>query len=298
ATNGDDFAELTGTVTIAAGQASATIDVLAVSDGLVEATETLSLTLSGDAGYNLGTESATMQISDGGPTVSIVKTRDASEAEAGSTRRGQFTVTRTGGSLSQALVVTYTVNADSTATSGADYTALSGTVTIPAGRSSATIYVQTIADGLVEPDETLTVDLSSADAYLVGSETGSATMTIDDNSPTVSIVKTRDTSEADALAGRKGQFTVTRTGGNLSGPLVVNYAVDVGSTAASGADFVALPGTVTIPAGKSRSRPAGAARRSTCRRSTTGWSSRARRSRWPCRATRDTTRPTGGARRR
>ena len=55
---------------------------------------------------------------------------DATATEAGPTT-GQFTVTRTGATTA-ALTVNYAVAG--TATAGSDYTALAGSVTIPAGR--------------------------------------------------------------------------------------------------------------------------------------------------------------------
>lgn len=70
------------------------------------------------------------------PAVSIQAT-DASATEAPVTN-GTFTVTRTG-STAAALTVNYTTSG--TATGGTDYTALSGSVTIPAGAASALITV-------------------------------------------------------------------------------------------------------------------------------------------------------------
>ena len=55
-------------------------------------------------------------------------------------------------------MVTYTVAG--TATAGTDYTALTGTVTIPAGSLSAVIDVSVLDDALVEDSETVTVTLT------------------------------------------------------------------------------------------------------------------------------------------
>ena len=88
-------------------------------------------------------------------TVSVVAI-DALAAEEGS-NPGQFTVSLTQAS-STATVVTYTVAG--TATAGTDYTALTGTVTIPAGSLSAVIDVSVLDDALVEDSETVTVTLT------------------------------------------------------------------------------------------------------------------------------------------
>ncbi len=57
--------------------------------------------------------------------------------------------------------MTYTVTGD--ATSGIDYTALTGTVTIPANQTTATIDVLVSNDIVLEDDETVVVNLDNFD---------------------------------------------------------------------------------------------------------------------------------------
>ena len=83
-------------------------------------------------------------------SVTITAT-DANASEAG-LDAGQFTVTRTG-STASGLAVDYTVAG--TATSGSDYQALPGTLTIPAGALTATIGVTPLNDSAVEGPEKL-----------------------------------------------------------------------------------------------------------------------------------------------
>jgi hypothetical protein len=72
-----------------------------------------------------------------------------------------------------------------TATAGADYETLTGTVTIPAGAASATFSVRPIDDTLVEAAETVLVTLSTSRVYDIATGAGSATVTVvsDDVSP-------------------------------------------------------------------------------------------------------------------
>jgi chitinase len=69
--------------------------------------------------------------------------------------------------------VTYST-ANGTATAGTDYDAVSGTVTIPAGRTTWAVYVTVRSDRKREADETFLVNLSNAigatiaDAQAVG----------------------------------------------------------------------------------------------------------------------------------
>ncbi|MBW4674418.1 MAG: SdiA-regulated domain-containing protein [Desmonostoc geniculatum HA4340-LM1] len=64
ATSADYTPTLTGTATIAAGQSFVDIIITPVDDGIVEGTETVSLTLNSSADYTLGTATATVAIAD------------------------------------------------------------------------------------------------------------------------------------------------------------------------------------------------------------------------------------------
>ena len=89
---------------------------------------------------------------------------------------GVFSVVRTGGFAP--LTVQYAVSGG--ATSGSDYTALSGTVVIPMSASSATISVTPIADAAIESSEALVVTLTANAAYTVG-QPAAAGILITDN---------------------------------------------------------------------------------------------------------------------
>ena len=102
-----------------------------------------------------GTTAVTTTITDNdSATVSIVATTDGSET--GPTD-GIFTVTMTTASATDTVIA---YNLAGSATSGNDFTALTGQVTILAGDTTATITVATIDDGLVEGIETLNITLT------------------------------------------------------------------------------------------------------------------------------------------
>ncbi|MGI0486316.1 Calx-beta domain-containing protein [Pantanalinema rosaneae CENA516] len=255
AINGSDYTPtLTGTATIPAGQSSVTITITPIDDLEVEGDETVNLTLTSSTAYTLGVAAASLTIVDNDfpppplPTVSIAAT-DPTAAEAG-TDPGVYTITRTG-DTSQALTVSYTVGG--TATNGTDYTAITETVTIPAGQSSVNVIITPIDDLDVEGDETVNLTLTSSASYTLSTAT-TATVTIADNDvdvpppplPTVSIAATDPTA---AEAGTDpGVYTITRTG-DTSQALTVSYTV--GGTATNGTDYTAITETVTIPAGQS-----------------------------------------------
>jgi Calx-beta domain/Domain of unknown function DUF11 len=243
ATSGADYTALSGTVTIPAGSTTATIDIPVNDDAIVEGGETVIVTLTSiTSGLpTLGaTLIATNTITDNdAATVTIANTTDG--AEAGPVN-GVMTVTQTAVSATN-TVIAYTVSG--TATSGSDYTALSGTVTIPAGATTATITIPVTNDAIVENAETVIVTLTAISSGLptLGA-TLTATNTIADNdSATVTIANTTDGAEAGPV---NGVMTVTQTAVSATNTVV---AYTVSGTATSGSDFTALSGTVTIPAG-------------------------------------------------
>jgi GH35 family endo-1,4-beta-xylanase len=91
---------------------------------------------------------------------------ESDTAVEGEAQQAVFRVVRTGGSIALPVTVNYAVSG--TATPGADYTALPGSVTIPAGQTSATIAVNALADTLTEGTESVGVELQDGFGYDVG----------------------------------------------------------------------------------------------------------------------------------
>src|SRR5262249_46010449 len=121
---------------------------------------------------------ATVTIADNDqPAVTIVATDpNAAETTTGS-NTGTFTILRAGPTTAP-MTVTFTVGG--TATNGVDYVLIPGSVTIPAGPSSATVTVTPIDDTLAEGSETVVLTLTAGSTYSVGSP-GTATVVIADN---------------------------------------------------------------------------------------------------------------------
>ncbi|MBL1178951.1 beta strand repeat-containing protein, partial [Pantanalinema sp. GBBB05] len=239
ATNSTDYAPLTGTTTIAAGQSFVDVSLAPVNDNLVEGSETVVLTLAaGDYGIS-ATDTATVDILDA-PVLSVAAT-DATASELPG-NSGSYRITRTG-DTSQDLVVNYTIGG--TATSGSDYTALTGMATIAAGQSFVDVTLTPINDTLVEGTETATLSVSANSTYNLDTVQNTASVDILD-APIVSV--TAPDATATELAGDAGTFRITRAGDTTSA-LIVNYTV--GGTATSGSDYTPLTGTATIAAGQS-----------------------------------------------
>ncbi|MBT3374776.1 MAG: hypothetical protein HN406_04215, partial [Lentisphaerae bacterium] len=246
AASGPDYTALSGTVTIAAGVTTADIDVTVLTDNIVEATETVTVSGlakdSGDADIGVGTASASLDITDDDTaTVSVAKVNDG--AETNSPTAGKFRVTQTAVSSTNTVLSYDTGGA---AASGSDYTALSGTVTIVAGATTADVDVTVLSDGIVEATETVTITSlakTSGDVDIsVGTNNASLDIT-DDDTAQVSVAQTTDGNEQGPV---DGVFALTQSA-QSSTNTVVSYSI--AGTAAADSDYTALSGSATIAAG-------------------------------------------------
>jgi hypothetical protein len=155
---------------------------------------------------------------------------------------GVFTITRTGDN-SVPLTVNYTVAG--TATPGADYNALPGSVTFLAGATSTNITVGVIDDNAVELTETVILNITGSANY--GVTTGSATVSILDNEPTdvyITLAQTENRLLEGYSASTVG-FQLTRRG--LISP-ALNVNLSYSGTATLGADY---NGPTSVPIGSS-----------------------------------------------
>ena len=232
-----------------------------VTFGPGETTKTVTVTVVGDAGYELvdafyldltnpvnGTISdaqgiGTINNDDAIPTLSI---DDKSIVEgSGGTTDVVFTV-----SLSAASGMTTTVKidtSDNTTTGGADYTSIVGQVlTFLPGEVTKTVTVSVNNDLLDELDEEYYVNLSSATNATILDNKGLGTITDDDAIPSVSIGKTVTVVETNGATN--AVFTLTLSA--PSGQAVSVRATTKDDTALSPSDYTALTNqTWTIPAG-------------------------------------------------
>ncbi|MDZ4286491.1 MAG: hypothetical protein U0984_00955, partial [Prosthecobacter sp.] len=108
------------------------------------------------------------------PTVTLT----AADASAGETGldSANFIVSRDGAPATP-LTVAYTIAG--TAAGGADYASLSGTATILANDSSASIAITPLADTVAEGDETIQLSLAASSDYLLGASVSDAVILSD-----------------------------------------------------------------------------------------------------------------------
>jgi len=243
----NDYQAITSPLSFPAGTTTQTVIVPIVGDTDVAADQQLRLLLSNLAvaaglpagsvtlapGAGLGTiqndDSATLSIADA----------SVAEGNAGNTPL-VFTVSLSGPSEA-AVTVGYQV-AGQTATAGADFVAASGTLTIPAGATTASLTVSVIADTLVEGNETLQVQLSNAQGAALGDALAVGTIVDDD----VARLRLSDASGSEIGSGSV-VFTATLSA-PLAQPVTVQYATGNG-TASAGTDYAETTGQITFAPG-------------------------------------------------
>jgi uncharacterized repeat protein (TIGR01451 family) len=144
------------------------------------------------------------------------------------------------------ITVTY-ATADGTAQAGSDYRATAGTLTLPAGSTSGAVSVPVLGDAIVEPDETFELGLAAATNAWVEDGQGIGTILNDDAAPLPSLSVGDTTVREPRVGTRVARFVVTLSGA-ASQAVTVGYGT-VDGTATAGSDYVAVSGSLTIPAG-------------------------------------------------
>src|SRR5262245_58625706 len=173
--------------------------------------------------------------------VKVIKIADASivEGDAG-TKSLDFRVTWTG-PKGGAVSVSY-ATADGSATAGSDYTAKSGSVSLPNGCKCGTISIPIKGDLVTEGTETFTVNLSAAVNATIGDAQAIGTI-YDNEGPTSLVILDGNANENAGPAA----FSVIMTNASAS-TQTVDYTTSDG-TATAGADYTASSGTLTFLAG-------------------------------------------------
>ncbi|MGH8193748.1 MAG: Calx-beta domain-containing protein [Woeseiaceae bacterium] len=174
----------------------------------------------------------------------VVVSVEATDATAGESPAdsGEFLISRESGNPLQTVIVNYEVTG--TATEGADYAALSGSVTLSLFVSEEEVPITvTGSDGLFEGDESVTIRLVPSSNYEIA--TDSATVNIADTPHSVTVSAGANATEDPVAAG---ELLVSLGARNESGATVaVDYTVD--GTATPGTDYAALGGVALISPG-------------------------------------------------
>ncbi len=239
ATVGSDYINIGTRVTIPAGAASAKITVTPINDTVAESDETVVVTLSGKAAYTVASpSSATVTITSddvGQPTVQF-----SQAASSGFESTTPLVISATLSAASSQVVTVQYATTNGTAIAGSDYAATSGTLTFSPGVTSQSINITIMSDTAVEPNETFAVTLTAPSNATLGA-ISRHTRTISNDDFRGSIRLSSATYSVDE-AGPTVTITATRIGGS-SGAVGVRYATANG-TATAGSDYTAASGVL------------------------------------------------------
>jgi hypothetical protein len=249
-TGAASFSSTTGTITFAAGSATATLTIDPTVDTTIESNETVALTLASGSGYSVNTATAVTGtiVDDDTPAISL-SLNSTSVTEDG-TSNLVYTFTRTGSTIS-GLTVNYGVSGtallnDYVVTGAASFTATTGTITFAPGSSTATVTINPTADNNVENNETVALTIAPGTGYTVATTTAVTGIIVNDDTRVTLAVNNASVAEDGTI---NPVYTFTRTGVTTNA-LTVNYSV---AGTANSTDYTGTtPGTgrtITFAAG-------------------------------------------------
>ena len=238
---GTDYSIEVSPIIITKGNLNEEILVTISADDLDEDDETIFVEMGTPTNASLGVvTNDTLTITDDDPLPTV--TISGGTADEGDGTIQLFTV-----ELSEVsgrdVSVSYS-SSSGTAISGEDFTHTEGLITIPAGQQSETIEVEILDDNLDENTEDLYMELESPTNATLGNQNTSASISDDDDSPSVSF-----TIASQSSTGESGELTIIVELSELSGRNVtVPFSVN-GSATGGGTDYSITASPVIILAG-------------------------------------------------
>lgn len=255
-----DYTPVSGRLVFPTGQTTAVFTVPVSDDDVFEGDETVLLGLSDPLSATLGAPStATLTIQEDDPFLWYLPT----VLWTGPTvqfQRGVYTAIESAGAAvvtatlaypSWSMLAPYTITVDyktggGTATPGADYAPVSGTLAFLPGHTALTFTVPLADDGLFEGNETISLTLSNPVSATLGAPPAATlALTDDEAQPAVQF------SAAEYRAGEgdtSATITVTLEA-VMASPMTVGYAT-FDRTARAGSDYLAASGVLVFAPGE------------------------------------------------
>ena len=248
ATAGSDYTAVSdGSISVTDGATTGTITVTVLDDALLEATETVSgtITNSSHAGVAIGTGTANGDIlDDETATASLsVTTNGVEDSTTPTNIVYTVTLSKTNNTGS---AITFDFNtSDNTATTGSDYTAISGgSISVADGAATGTISVTVLDDSDMEGTETVDGTIGNSSSASVTISTATATADIaDDEAATADLSATVQGNEDGPVTI---QFTATLSRVNNTGSAITFDFNTADNTATADSDYTAVSGTANI----------------------------------------------------
>ncbi len=242
----DDYRLNRGNFTFAPGETLKEIAVNLVDNIFFEMNETVVIKLSDPLNATIGssfsTHTLTITDDDPPPKVDFVTTPNTVKEEDG---KINLSITLSG-VVASPVTINYTIDGNSTATNGDDFSLASGSFNIPALQTKSSIKINIVNDSIYEGNETMTFKLGTPPENFDLGTTTSHTITIEDNDtePTVYL-----TTNEISIGENNPSTAITVTLSNLSKfEVTVPYTIDTAnSTAINDTDYqLATSGTFTI----------------------------------------------------
>jgi hypothetical protein len=265
-TDPDDYTASGTQIVIAAGDTTGTVTVTAIADAITDPDETIIVDIANVTGATEnGTQQATVTIAEPPLPVVTLSVSPATITENG----GVATLTATLSSPAPAGGVTIDLGFGGTATfmdtpvDPADYTQSGTQIVIAAGETTGTVTVTATADVIVDPGETIIVDITGV-IGATESGTQQATVTISEPVlPPLPVVTLAVSPATIAESGGVATFTATLSAPAPAGGVTINLSfagtatrvatpTDPADYTESGTQIViaagAMTGTVTVTA--------------------------------------------------
>jgi CSLREA domain-containing protein len=244
ATLGLDYQPVSGTLTFAPGVTSQTVSVPIIGDTIDEPDETFRVGLFNavNAGIAVSSNPPVVLIIDDDPAPAIsVNDVGVIEGTSGTTN-AVFTIYLSSQS-SKGVSINY-ATADGTATAGADYQSVNGTIVFAVGDTSRSVTVPVNGETVDEPLETFFLNLTGPVNATIADAQGVATIGTANSAGVKFSADTYHAQETDHAA----QMTVTRSG-DSSGAISVDYGTFDG-TASERYDYTPAFGSLRFGAGE------------------------------------------------
>ena len=235
ATKGTDYSIASESLTLTAGETSATTTITATADMVSDGDETILISATHNM-VTIGTQQ-TVTITEAAPTLSVAVSQASIAEAAGSST---LTVSSTSAfSTDQTISLALA----GTATKGDDYTISPESLTLTAGEISVTATVTAVQDTIDDDDETVLIT-ATHNTVTIGTQQ-TVTITDDDAAPTLSVAVNQ---ASIAEAAGSSTFTVSTGGTTFASDQTI--ALTLAGTATKTADYTISAESLTLTAGQ------------------------------------------------
>ncbi len=246
ASNGGDYANISASAIILASNSSTTVTVDPTPDVVVETNETVILTLTDGAEYDLGANTAATGTinNDDIATVTLSGGMAKDEGNSGTTAYDFFATLDN--PVQGGFTVSYNTNDGTATVAGGDYNDNDGTLTFSGSLNEMLpIKVNVNGDMMVEPNEQFTVSLGTPSVANVSVSGSPQTGTINNDDSAI-VTLTGGGSANEGNSGTNSRTFTATLNNPVQGGFTVSYSTNDGTATTADGDFQDNDGTLTF----------------------------------------------------